>query len=79
MKIYTVVFHNDDGDSFAIGAFSTFDLAEQECDQFVESFDGTECDRETGVDETRIYFENDDGEPFGFADISTLTLDEFTY
>jgi len=80
MKIYTVVWNNTDADSFAIGAFSTYELALEECRVFADSCEYKQNDIDKfSDDETRVYFENEYGEPSGFADISTLTLDEFTY
>ena len=79
MKIYTVIFHDPDGDSYVIGAFSTMDLAEQESKIFMQAYDCKEIDRDKGAEELRIYYVGADDEPFGTIDISTLTLDEFTY
>lgn len=80
MKLYTVLFHNEDGDAFNIGVFSTFELAEEECKIFATGCEYTEHDRDTfSEEETRIYYENEYHEPSGMADISMLTLDEFTY
>lgn len=80
MKLYTVLYHNELGDSFNIGVFSTFALAEQELEIFVDSDGYVESDREKYSDEEcRIYYEDKNHEPQAFADISLFTLDEFTY
>lgn len=80
MKLYTVLYHSDLGDSFNIGVFSTFKLAEQELEIFVGSDGYVESDREKySEDECRIYYDDKNGVPQSFADISLFTLDEFTY
>lgn len=80
MKLYTVLYHNDFGDSYNIGVFSSFELAEQELEIFTHSDGYVEGDREKySEDECRIYYDNKNGEPQAFADISLFTLDEFTY
>ena len=79
MKIYTVLFHDPDGDSYVIGAFTAMDRAEEQGKIFMSAFDCVEHDRDKGVDELRIYYTGEDDEPFGIIDISTLTLDEISY
>ena len=78
MKLYTVLFHSDLGDSYNLGVYDSMELANQELEIFTDGY--VESDREVySEDECRVYYSTKDGTPAVFADISTFNLNEFSY